>query len=337
MPVVLVESRRQPVVEALSLVGTLAANEEVEVKAETDGIVQEVLFQEGQAIQAGDLLIRLDETKLQAEMADAEARLKLFESTFERAKQLHRDQLVSQQEFDQAASAFEASRANVELRRRLLKDARLAAPFSGRTGARSISPGQVITRNTVITWLVDLDPMKVEMNVPERFLGQIQLGQRIQFDVTAYAGRRFEGEIYFIAPRLDLATRTALVKTRIPNADGVLKAGMVANLELALKLRDNAIVIPEVALLSNGDQTFVFVVGADHIVQIRPVVAGQRMARWIEITSGLEPGEKVVAEGHQKIGSGMEVVPSSPEKAAIYEMPGLPRGSSNQVPPIVRG
>ena len=318
MPVVAVAAERRPVIESVSLVGTLAANEEIEVKAETDGVVQKVGFQEGQVIEQGGLLVALDDTKLRAELADAEARLKLSEASFARVKQLFEDRLISQQEFDQAASTFEVSQATLTLRRRQLDDSTILAPFRGRTGARSVSPGQVITRNTVITWLVDLDPMKVEVNIPERYLGQTRLGQRIQFDVTAYPGRRFEGELYFIAPRLDLATRTALIKTRIPNPDGLLKAGMVANLELQLTIQEDAVVIPEAALLSNGDKNFVFVVGADETVIMRPVVVGQRMPRWAAIVSGLAEGETVVVEGHQKIGPGMKVALAPPEKAAAY-------------------
>ena len=183
-----------------------------EVKTETDGIVQEVRFQEGQIIERGDLLVKLDDTKLRAELADGGGAAQVVGGQFRTGKQLFDDRLISQQEFDQAASTFEVSQATLTLRRRLLDDSMVHAPFRGRTGARNVSPGQVITRNTVITWLVDLDPMKVEMNVPERYLGETRIGQRIQFDVTAYPGRLFEGEIYFIAPRLDLATRTALVK-----------------------------------------------------------------------------------------------------------------------------
>ena len=159
MPVVAVAAERRPVVESVSLVGTLAANEEIEVKAETDGLVREVPFQEGQLVESGDLLIRLDDTKLRAELADAEARLKLSKASFARVKQLFEDRLISQQEFDQAASTFEVSQATLALRRRQLEDSTIHAPFRGRTGARNVSPGQVITRNTVITWLVDLDPM----------------------------------------------------------------------------------------------------------------------------------------------------------------------------------
>jgi len=319
MPVVAVEARLQPVVESVSLVGTVAANEEVELKAETDGIIEEILFEEGQVVEKGDLLVRLEETKLNAELADAEARLNLYESNYRRSKELLEGQLISQQEYDQARSAFEAGQAAVELRRRQLRDARIVAPFRGRTGARSISPGQVITRNTPITWLVDLDPVKVEMNMPERYLSQTRLGQQVDFGVTAYPERTFRGEIYFIASRLDLETRTALIKTRISNPEGLLKAGMVANLELNLKVRDEAVLIPEVALINSGELTMVFVVEADETVRLQQVEVGQRLPRWVEIRSGLEPGQKVVVEGHQKIGPGMRVSLAGEEKASVYE------------------
>lgn len=318
-PVVAVEARRQPITESVSLVGTIAANEEIEVKAETDGIVQEILFEEGAVVEKGRLLLRLDETKLSAELADAEARLRLYEATFARSKELYRDQLISQQEYDQASSSFEVGKATVELRRRQLRDARVFAPFQGRTGSRSVSPGQVITRNTTITWLVDVDPVKVETYIPERFLSQTHVGQHVEFEVAAYPGQVFAGEIYFIAPRLDLATRTALIKARIPNPDGRLKAGMVANLELNLRIRDEAVVIPEAALISNGDNLLVYVVGSDQTVQLRPVTVGQRIPRFVEITGGLEGGENVVVEGHQKIGPGMPVGLAAPEKAAVYQ------------------
>ncbi len=318
LPVVAVEVRREPVVESVSLVGNLAPNEAVEIKAETDGVVREVLFEEGREVEAGALLVQLDDTKLQAELADARARLQLAEASHARARELRENRLISEQEYDQAASTLAVSRATVELRERQLRDAKVAAPFRGRTGARLVSPGQVITRNTVITWLVDLDPMKVEMNVPERFLGQVHPGQQVRFRVAAWPDREFAGEIYFIAPRLDEVTRTALVKARIPNPDGLLKAGMVANLELTLVLRPEAPVIPEAALMSNGEMTFVFLVGPGDTVELRPVTVGRRMPRRVEILAGLTGGERVIVEGHQKVGPGMKVVPAGPEKAAVY-------------------
>lgn len=331
LPVVAVEVRRRPVVESVSLVGNLAPNEAVEIKAETDGIVKEVFFEEGQVVEAGALLVQLDDTKLQAELADARARLQLAEASHARARELRENRLISEQDYDQAASTLAVSRATVELRERLLRDARVVAPFRGRTGARQVSPGQVISRNTVITELVDLDPMKVEMPVPERFLGQVRPGQSVQFRVAAYPGRQFAGEIYFIAPRLDEGTRTALVKARIPNPEGLLKAGMVANLELTLVLRPEAPCVPEAALMNNGDTSFVFLVDADDTVALRPVTVGQRMPRWVEITAGLTGGERVIVEGHQKVGPGMKVTLAPPEKAAAYDSDAL---RPAPVPPV---
>jgi membrane fusion protein (multidrug efflux system) len=319
LPVVAIDARRQPVVESVSLVGTLAANEAVEVQAETDGIVREILFQEGQPVQRGDLLLQLDDTKLTADLAEATAKLKLYEADFARARHLLEDRLISQQEYDQAASAFEAGQATVELRKRQLHDARVTAPFAGTTGARRISPGQYITRNTVVTWLVDLDPVKVEMNIPERFLSKTQVGQVVEFEVTAYPEQNFEGELYFIDSRLDLATRTALVKTQVPNPDGQLKAGMVANLELNLVLREDAVVIPEAAIMNDGDTTFVYLVNEEQQVVLRPLVIGQRLPRWVEVIEGLTGGETVIVEGHQKIGPSMKVTVMPPEQATVYD------------------
>ncbi len=332
LPVVTVEVRRQPVVESISLVGNLAPNEAVEVKAETDGVVKAVLFEEGQMVEAGALLIQLDDTKLQAELADAQARLQLAEASHARARELRQNRLISEQEYDQSASTLAVSRATVELRQRQLRDARVVAPFRGRTGARNVSPGQVITRNTLITWLVDLETMKVEMNVPERFLSQVRPGQQVRFRVAAYPDESFAGEVYFIAPRLDELTRTALVKARMPNPDGQLRAGMVANLELTLVLRPEVPTVPEAALMSNGEMTFVFLVNPDSVVELRPVTVGQRMARWVEITAGLTGGARVIVEGHQKVGPGMKVSPAPPERAAIYQTTALQMAGSPPPP-----
>jgi membrane fusion protein (multidrug efflux system) len=321
MQVVAVPATLQPVTEEISLVGSIAANEWVELKAEADGTVEEILFDEGQPVKKGQLLVRLDETKLTAAVQETEATFKLSEATFARARQLFQDKLISQQEFDQAAATFDVNRAMLELRRRQLKDARIYASFNGIAGARNISPGQVISRNTIITTLVDLDPVKVEVNVPERVLSRIQPGQKVDFTVNAYPGRKFTGEIYFIAPQLDMATRTTLVKTRIPNADFTLKGGMVANLDLALQTRASALVVPEAALISNGDQFFVFTVGTNQTAQLQPVTVGERMPGRAEITAGLKPGDLVVAEGHQKIGPGMPLTLAGAEKTTSYESP----------------
>ncbi|KAB2660077.1 MAG: efflux RND transporter periplasmic adaptor subunit [Verrucomicrobia bacterium] len=299
--VVAVPVRQQAVVEVVPLVGSIAANESIEVKTETDGVVKEIRFAEGGKVPAGELLVALDDTKFTTSLGEAEANRELARANFDRAKHLQADKLIAQQEYDQAAATFAMNDATVELRRRQLRDTRVVAPFAGTVGARQVSPGQVISRATLLTTLVDLETVKVEMNVPERYLGQIQTGQKIRFRVDAYPKDRFEGDVYFVSPQLEAGTRTALVKARVANADGRLKAGMFAKLDLTVQLRENALVIPEPALMHNGDALGVFVVGPQSNAIPRVVTIGIRIAGKAEVTGGLKAGELVVVEGVQKL------------------------------------
>ena len=315
---VVIEAKAQAVSESLSLVGTVAANEMVEIKSETDGTVEEILFTEGQQLKKGELLVKLDESKFAAAVSEAEANFKLSAANHERSKQLFSDKLISQQEFDQIAAQFQANQASLDLKRRQLRDTQIRAPFNGTMGAKQISPGQVIGKNTTLTSLVDLDPMKVEVSVPERYLSQVVLGQSMEFSVAAFPKDHFKGEVYFISPQLDSATRTALVKARVPNPDRKLKGGMFANLVLTLQLRDSAIVVPEPALVSNGDAVTVFVVDDKGMAQVRPVKVGLRLAGKAELLSGVQAGDRVVVEGVQKLFPGASVKLAPAEAAAPY-------------------
>ena len=321
MQVVAVEARREPVVEGLSLVGSVTANEQLEVKSEVDGNVEKIHFTEGQPVEAGQLLVQLEEEKLALGVAEAEANFKLSQATYERSQRLLKDHLISQQEYDQVAATFAFNRATLDLRRRQLKDTRIVATFRGVVGARSVSPGQVISKNTTLTWIVNYDPVKVEFNVPERFLGQLETGQDIEIGVASYPGRRFKGKVYFIAPYVDTATRTALVKAQIPNPDLRLKPGMFANLDLTLELRPGATVIPEAALsrVLDGNKAMIFVVDSNQTAQLRPVDLGVRMAGRVEVLKGIAPGEQVIVEGLQKIGPGMKVALAPPAASLPYE------------------
>jgi membrane fusion protein (multidrug efflux system) len=257
-------------------------------------------------------LIRLDETKFSTALAEAESTYKLAKANFERAGQLSQDHTISKQEYDQASSALNVADAAMKRRERELKDARINAPFSGTIGARYVSPGQVITKDTRLTELVDLDPVKVEMNVPERFLNQVRTGQEIELSVAAFQSKKFRGKVYFVAPELDPNTRTAVVKAQMPNPDHELKPGMFANLDLTVKVRDQSVVIPEAAILLQQTNASVFVVGPDNTVQFRPVALGFRMPGQVEVLQGVRGGEQVIVEGVQKVGPGAKVVITPP-------------------------
>lgn len=320
MQVVAIPVARQVVQESLSLVGTVAANEQVEVKAESDGFVEGIHFVEGQEVAEGALLVTLDETRLQAAMEEAEAALKLSRQTYDRSKELLGARLISQQEYDQAASRLAVDEAAVAGRARALKEARVVAPFEGTVGARMISPGQLVNRATTLTWLVDLDPVKVEFNVPERFLSQVQVGQEIQVKVAAWPARRFAGKVFFVAPFVEPVTRTVLVKAEVPNGEDLLKPGMFASLDLTLQVRDDAMVIPEAGLsqILDGDRATVMIVDGDDTVVVRPVKVGVRMPGRVEILEGLQGDERVIVEGLQKIAPGMKVRRAPAESAEPY-------------------
>ena len=316
--VVAVEARREAVAESLSLVGTLTANEWVEIKTELEGTVVEIGFDEGKAVTKGQLLFRLDETRLNTSLVEAEVNLKLSKVNFDRAQQLLRDKTISQQEFDQLASRFESMQAALAVKQRELKDTKIHAAFAGVMGARSVSTGQVIKKDTVLGVLVDLNPVKVEVSVPERFLSLLKLDQTIELRVAAFPGRTFTGLVYFIAPQVDTNTRTALVKAKIANADFALKPGMFANLDLTLQLRDAAVVVPEPAIMVNADKAMLYIVDKDMNAQLRPVKLGVRSAGVVEILSGVEAGQMVIVEGVQKVRPGAKVKPAGPEAAAVY-------------------
>ena len=310
--VVVAEGRIERVVETLSRVANIQANEIVDIKSETDGVVQEILFEEGQKVEKGKLLVRLDETKLAASLAQAEANFKLSEANFERSKQLFADKLISQQEFDQSAAVFQANQANLDLTRRELRDTRIVAPFEGVVSSRQVSPGQIITKNTIITWLIDYDPVKVEFHVPEKFLGQVKEKQLIEITVQAFGDEKFHGEVFFVSPYVDPTNRTAQIKAQIPNPNLRLKPGMFASLDLTLVVRERSTVIPEAAVtqILTNSQALVIAVDSAGIAQMRKIKTGVRLINSIEVLEGLQPGEKVIIEGLQK------VVPGAPVRIA---------------------
>lgn len=310
------ESVRQAVDEKIPLVASISANESVEVQSEINGAVDVVNFEEGQAVTNGQLLIHLDTRKLEAVVAEAEAGYALADANRARAQSMLANRTIAAQEYDQAEAAFASRKAMLDLSRRQLRDASISAPFSGIAGSRRVSPGQVVAPGVVLTTLVDIEPVKVAFRVPERFLGELRVGQAIAFHVPAYAGEEFRGEVYFIDPQVDVDTRTVLVKALQPNADGRLRPGMFGNLDLILHTKPDAVVVPENALLNQGDQAYVFIVDTNHTAKQVAVTVGTRMPGKVEITQGLAGGERVIVEGIQKVQPGIPVMTDSDVEAA---------------------
>ncbi len=318
--VVLIEAPKMEVAEKQSFNGDIAANEQVEIKSEVEGVISKIAFQEGQFVQSGQLLMQLDDIKLKEFLAEAEANFEVALANFKRSRELFSNNLISQQEYDQTFSQFQLNEASVRLNQRRLKDTRILAPFSGIIGQRHVSPGQVISKNTSLTWLIDLDPVKVEISIPERFLSRMQLNQSIVIRVVAYPEKAFEGKVFFISPFVELDTRTLLIKAEIPNPDQLLKPGMFAELDLTLVVRNDSIVIPEAAIfrLLENNRALVYVADEQNQAQLKTVELGARLPGLVEIRKGITENQKVIIEGTQKIGPGSAVISAPPERILPY-------------------
>lgn len=305
--VVVEPARQQAIDELIPLVGTLAANESVELKSEVDGKVEKINFTEGQYVRAGKVLFVIEGAKLAAQVGQAEAQFKLSEANLKRSESLVQNQTISRQEYDQAVSKFESDKAALELVRQEFADATVRAPFSGITGARFVSPGQLVAQGTKLSTLIDANPMKVEFTVPERYAGKLKRGLKVGVRVASHPDMDFEGMVYFVSPEIDPQTRTMLVKAKIPNKEGLLSPGFFANLDLRLGVIEDAVVVPEAALMKQAEHVQIYVVNAEKKAELRTVKTGVRLAGVVQITEGVSHGELVISEGNQKVRPGASV------------------------------
>lgn len=287
--------------ETFSIAATLLANESVEVRAETEGRVLEIGFEEGEPVRRGQVLFRLDDEKIRASLAEAEAAFELAKVDWARAEDMLRARAISRAEYDAARANFLARQATVALLKKQLSDTVITAPFDGVMGPRLVSPGQVVGRLTPLGSLVDQRIIKVEFHVPERLTGRVRPGQPIELRVAAWPDLVFTGTVTFISPQLSVPSRTLVVRAEVPNDEARLKAGMFGRVGLVIGEHAGALFIPESAIIQQGDQAFVYVVGENTRVALRPIRLGVRQPGRVQVIEGLSAGETIVTEGHQKL------------------------------------
>jgi membrane fusion protein (multidrug efflux system) len=312
-----------PIEESLFLVGNLSARESIDIRSEIAAEITLIGFQEGAEVERDQVLFRLDDMKLQAQVAEARARFDQARHENDRGKVLVEKESISRQQYDQFRFDLAAAEAALHLTEERMDDAIIRAPFPGRMDQREVSLGQFVNVGQALSSLVQVDPLEVEFNVPERYLGQLRFGQVIRITSVAYPGEAFEGEVFFVSPQLEERNRTISMKAIIDNTDGRLKPGMFANLELVFQARSNAIIIPEQAISYHGDQASVVVLGQDGKAEYRDVGVGLRLSGNAEVTTGLTAGDIVVVEGYQKMSPGSQILISP--KSVQYGVTPPPR------------
>lgn len=317
VPVEVVEVSRQTVRDGFHAVGTLDADEQVEVTSEIAGVVRELPFAEGRPVAQGAALAVLDGREAKAEWDRAEAMLAQAKLEAERAKTLHERGIISATELERALTTLQVAEADAAASRTRYDKTRISAPFSGVTGRRRISPGAYVRAGDVITDLARTDMLRLSFQAPERFASRLRVGTKVEVRPAAYPDRRFEGAVTVVDPVIDPRTRTISLVARIPNRDRSLLPGMSADVVATLSERTKALTIPDEAVFAEGEQNLVYKLKPDTTVARTVVVLGTRDSARVEVISGLAEGDRVVRAGHQKLFDGAKVfpVPSTAEPA----------------------
>nr|WP_284047191.1 efflux RND transporter periplasmic adaptor subunit [Guyparkeria hydrothermalis] len=316
------DAERQTWSDPLEALGTVRADESVTLSATVTEIIGAVHFDDGQRVEQGDLLVHLEDLEEQAELAAAQARLVEQRNVLARARDLAERNLGARAELEDARARVQQAQAEIEAAQARLAAHRIHAPFDGVVGLREISPGMLVSPGTALVRLDKLDVVDVDFTVPSRHLGAISRGQTITASTDAYPDRRFSGRVTGIDNRIDPATRSITLRARIDNDDGALRPGQLMQTILERDRRE-VVAVPESVLLPQGEHQYLFVIDRDAMtVERREVEIGERREGWVEVTGGLEPGERLVRHGIQKVrdGDAVRVLAVADEDNPIREI-----------------
>jgi RND family efflux transporter MFP subunit len=318
--VAVVQPTIQAVSHTLKAVGSFLAEDEVTISAEVDGRIAQLLVDEGYPLEENQVVVRLEQDRprleverAQAEVREARADLDFQQLTLKRQAELLKEGIIPQQLYDDLAARVELAtarlqRADVILRlaRKALKDTTVVSPLNGIITERHVATGEYVKAGTPLFTAVKTHPLKLLFTLPERFAGQVKHDQQVRVKVKAYPDHKFSGRIYFINPQVDPQSRALQIKALVDNHNGLLQPGFFADVQLLLDVNEQAIVLPQEAVVLREDTTFAYVV-EDGVARERVVELGERFDGKVEILSGIHPGEIVVTSGNYTLREGRAV------------------------------
>ena len=279
----------------ISLSGSIEANEQVEIRSEVSGIVESINFIEGSNVNKGQILFKVNDIELRAQLAQTSTKEGLAKENERRAELLLKKEAISQEEYDLARADYKSAQAQSQLIRAQIGKTSVKAPFSGKIGLRSISPGTYITPSVLVAKLVNIGKLKITFSIPEKYASQVKQNSNLTFTVAG-SSEKYTAKIYAIEPEVEIATRTLQVRAIADNKGGKLLPGTFANVELALDIIKDAIVVPTEAIvpIQNGKKVFITSGGkAKEII----VETATRTDANILILSGLKAGDTVITSG----------------------------------------
>jgi len=300
-----------PFTETIRITGTVQADRDVVVSAEETGVVQEITVDKGTYVQAGEAIFRLDDDLLAAQVEQSRAVADLARETWERRKRLYEeDQVGSELVYLQAKYGAEQADANLALLEERLARTVIRAPIDGILDSREIEVGTMVAPGTPVARIVDTNPVKITGGVPERYATDIRPGAEAAVTFDVLPDQVFTGRITYVGAVVNPRNRTFPVEFRLPNPGGFIKPEMVANVSLVRRTLDDAVVIPQEALVrvENGYEVFVVEQEGDaQVVRSRPVELGPAQENQVVIRSGLEPGDQLIVVGQQTVAAGDRV------------------------------
>ncbi len=295
----------------IAAIGSLVSEESVDIAAETNGRIVEILFADGAPVGMGDVLFRLDQTLLKAQVADAQERLALAKSVVERNAALVKSRNIAQSVVDQTATELALAESALALAQVQLSKLTVVAPFSGRAGFRNVSVGAYVQAGAPLVHVEKIDLLKAAFSVPELNFSRLALGQSITVTADAVPGETFEAKISAIDPLLDVNGRALRVRADLDNSADKLRPGMLIRVNVRGPSRAS-VMVPEAAIVPRSNGTVVFVATGEKAEETK-VRTGKRLNGEVEILEGLAAGAQVVTAGNARLsdGAAIAIVPSA--------------------------
>jgi membrane fusion protein (multidrug efflux system) len=301
--------KTMPLQDDAQAVGSLKSRQSVILRPEVAGRVAELAFADGARVRKGQLLLRLDDTLQRAELSQAEAQLSIARANLKRNQELVAENFVAQRVLDESRASLQVAEAQVALAQARLSRMRIVAPFDGTVGIRTVNLGDYVKDGADLVNLEDTSTLYVDFRMPERYQGQLAVGQGVKVQIDAMPGRDFTAKVQALDPLVDANGRSVLVRaSMVPSAGATLRPGMFARVTTVFSVNDAALVVPEEAIVPQGNRQLVFKLASEGegeaaktVVRRTEVQLGVRRGSQVQIVSGLSEGDTVVVAGQQRL------------------------------------
>lgn len=305
IPVTVSLARLEQVLDGIRAVGSLVANEEVDLASETSGKVQTVKFSEGAKVRKGEVLVKVNDDDLQAQLKRYLFQEKTLAEKLERQRLLFEKEAVSRESYDQVQTEYNVLQADIDILKVRISRTEILAPFDGTVGFRYISDGSYIQPNTKIAKLVDFNTLKLEFSIPEKYINLPLIGSTIYFSTEGDSNKK-RAEVYAMEPKVDDKTRTIILRAKYNNADGRLRPGMSMRVTIPTSEAADVLMIPTEAIIPAMDSKSVWVV-RDGVPVQQIVETGTRLEKDIEVLKGLSKGDSVIVTGLMQLREGAKI------------------------------